>query len=185
MLERLFEEFTPSLRAATRCTQLTTELLERSRELLEQELARDRGPLQREFPTLHLLLERRWTEALERAIYADLRAMDADGSRPEQVEREVRAELELLSPETSKIRVFGRVDRVDRLRDGSLRVIDFKTGAHPERDVVNLQVLRGQRPQLATYGLLLSEQPGDQRVSELCIRSVSYTHLTLPTILLV
>lgn len=58
----------------------------------------------------------------------------AEGLRPEQVLATEyplggdRGEAEVTLPDGRPIRLVGRIDRVDRLDDGRLRVVDYKTG---------------------------------------------------------
>jgi probable DNA repair protein len=85
--------------------------------------------------TRHLLtLEARWIEARVLEIVA------ADAARPafvvESIEEQCTAHIGALSLEL-------RPDRVDRLADGSLAVIDYKTGANAE-----LKAWLGERPAL-------------------------------------
>ncbi|HKX78217.1 MAG TPA: double-strand break repair protein AddB [Novosphingobium sp.] len=48
------------------------------------------------------------------------------------------------------VRIHGRADRIDRLPDGSLAVVDYKTGKPPSRDMVK----RGYSLQLGLIGLI-------------------------------
>lgn len=172
VLERLFERYRESLASATDCSEFFDRMLANAEQLLEAELERDRAPLQRDFPTLHLLLVDRWRNALAAVLREDLERMTRDGSRPASVEEEVRATLELRARDGSDITLglHGRTDRIDRLADGGLRLIDFKTSANPAKDVNPKQVLSGFRPQLPTYALMLAQQGG--RVDEATIRAV-------------
>ncbi len=52
--------------------------------------------------------------------------------------------------EVSGIRIHGKADRIDRLEDGNLAIIDYKTGAPPS----NSQVEQGFALQLGTLGLI-------------------------------
>jgi putative RecB family exonuclease len=63
------------------------------------------------------------------------------------------------------IRVLGKVDRADELEDGSLHVIDYKTGKYKEEEVSNLQ--------LQIYSLIVSANRTQQ------VTKASY--LFLPT----
>ncbi|MBD3730186.1 MAG: PD-(D/E)XK nuclease family protein [Sphingomonadales bacterium] len=53
------------------------------------------------------------------------------------------------------VRIFGKADRIDRLEDGTLAVVDYKTGQPPS----NGQVKAGYALQLGTLGLM-AEQGG-------------------------
>lgn len=60
------------------------------------------------------------------------------------------------------LRVRGRIDRVDRARDGSLVVTDYKTGKPEPYQVLNVDPCdRGQRLQLAVYALAGRKGFGD------------------------
>jgi ATP-dependent helicase/nuclease subunit B len=48
------------------------------------------------------------------------------------------------------VKVFGRIDRIDRLADGRLAIIDYKTGGAPS----NTMVAAGYALQLGTLGLI-------------------------------
>ncbi len=48
------------------------------------------------------------------------------------------------------VRVYGKVDRIDRLPDGGLAIVDYKTGSPPS----GKQVARGYALQLGTLGLM-------------------------------
>ncbi|MFC5380634.1 PD-(D/E)XK nuclease family protein [Aquipuribacter nitratireducens] len=65
-------------------------------------------------------------------------------------EHQVDVLLEL--PEAGRVRVRGTVDRVERLPDGSVRVVDLKTGS----SAVSVQAA-AEDPQLELYQLALSE----------------------------
>ncbi len=62
--------------------------------------------------------------------------------------------------EVDGIRVFGRADRIDRLADGSLAVIDYKTGTPPSAKMVR----EGYSLQLGLIGLIAREG-GFEKVS--------------------
>ncbi|AKQ42150.1 helicase [Aurantiacibacter atlanticus] len=51
------------------------------------------------------------------------------------------------------IRIFGKADRIDRLADGSLAVVDYKTGSPP----TGKQVQQGYALQLGTIALILRD----------------------------
>ena len=55
--------------------------------------------------------------------------------------------------EVRGVRVFGKADRIDRLPDGTLAVVDYKTGRVPTKD----QVKDGYALQLGTTGLILRD----------------------------
>ena len=81
---------------------------------------------------IHPMVRALWTPRLLEAIdsLADLeRENRAAGRRPLAAEITGQAKI-------AGILVQGRVDRIDRLADGSLAVIDYKTGAPPTRKAV-------------------------------------------------
>lgn len=84
-----------------------------------------------------------------------LRGHEAQGARFESAEE--AHELPLADSGPDGLRLIGRIDRVDRLRDGSAMVIDYKTEA------LTRTRQRIKRPledtQLAFYAALLGEEP--------------------------
>lgn len=60
----------------------------------------------------------------------------------------------------TSVRVRGRVDRVDRLRDGTLRLIDYKTGRAFELDKKRGPFNDGHKLQLAVYSPAVSQKFG-------------------------
>lgn len=59
------------------------------------------------------------------------------------------------------VRFRGKIDRVDRAPDGSLSVVDYKTGSSGSFTVLDSDpVGRGERLQLAIYGLAVETGPG-------------------------
>ena len=130
--------------------------------------------LRRDFPGLHRLIERRWLQGLTRAIREDLGQMHADGSRPASIERELEYGLPVAAPNDVApigLRVRGKLDRIDRLAENGLRVLDFKTGAKPERSTDGTSLLRGKNMQLLLYAMLLRADT-DRTPEELEIRSL-------------
>ncbi|GAB3523493.1 PD-(D/E)XK nuclease family protein [Arthrobacter monumenti] len=62
--------------------------------------------------------------------------------------------VELMLDDGSGVRFGGKVDRIDRHDDGSIRVIDYKTGkADSYRDLKSHPTANGTRFQLPVYGL--------------------------------
>ncbi|MEP6763644.1 MAG: PD-(D/E)XK nuclease family protein, partial [Gemmatimonadaceae bacterium] len=59
-------------------------------------------------------------------------------------------------PDGSSIRVHGRVDRVDKLRDGTLRLIDYKTGRSFDFDAKLGAFNGGRKLQLSVYSPAVS-----------------------------
>jgi ATP-dependent helicase/nuclease subunit B len=78
------------------------------------------------------------------------RARRAAGIAPLKLEH--RGELEIAGI-AGGFTVHARADRIDRRADGTLEIIDYKTGAVPTAELVK----RGLRPQLALEGLIARE----------------------------
>jgi len=93
-------------------------------------------------PVMQALWEPRLIEAL-RWIAERMRAAAAEGRRPIAAEIEGRAEV-------AGITLKGKVDRIDRLADGSLAIVDYKTGKAPSA----AQVEAGYAMQLGLLGLI-------------------------------
>lgn len=64
----------------------------------------------------------------------------------------------LLLDDGTSVRVRGRVDRVDRLSDGTLRLVDYKTGRSFELDTPRGAFDGGRKLQLAVYSPAVSRQ---------------------------
>ncbi len=95
---------------------------------------------------IHPMLRALWAPRLLEAIdwIADLeRNNKAQGRRP--LKAEVEGETVLAG-----VTVHGRADRIDRLADGGLAIIDYKTGAPPTQKAVNA----GFALQLGLLGLI-------------------------------
>ncbi|MFL6721564.1 MAG: double-strand break repair protein AddB [Sphingomonas sp.] len=96
--------------------------------------------------TIHPMLRALWAPRLLEAIdwIAELeRTNRAAGRRP--LKAEVTGEAALAG-----VTVHGRADRIDRLADGSIAIIDYKTGAPPTQKAVNA----GFALQLGLLGLI-------------------------------
>ena len=95
---------------------------------------------------IHPMLRALWAPRLLEAIdwIADLeRANQEEGRRPLSAEIEGEAEL-------AGILVHGRADRIDRLPDGGIAIIDYKTGKPPSQKAVD----EGFALQLGLLGLI-------------------------------
>ena len=183
VLERLYEEFLAQLKSTKAPTQLAGAMQERAAALLAEELATTEPPLAREFPGLHKLTERQLLAGLRLAIAEDLDVMGEDGSRPQSVEQKLTSELLFThAAETDPIRllVTGKLDRVDDLPGGGIRVLDYKTGTKPENQVSPLQTLRGRRLQLVLYGML-ARTATSENPEQLEVRSVRPRRAMDPT----
>jgi ATP-dependent helicase/nuclease subunit B len=76
---------------------------------------------------------------------------DARRENAERVVAEVTGSLTFLAP-GGPFRLTARADRIDLLRDGSLAITDYKTGAPPK----DLRVLEGLSPQLPLEAAIAS-----------------------------
>ena len=95
---------------------------------------------------IHPMLRALWAPRLLEAIdwIADMeRKNQAEGRRP--LKAEIKGEAPL-----SGILVHGRADRIDRLADGSVAIIDYKTGKPPSQKAVD----EGFALQLGLLGLI-------------------------------
>jgi ATP-dependent helicase/nuclease subunit B len=96
-------------------------------------------------PVMQALWEPRLIEALKWVVN-EIRDHAAQGRRP------IAAELEGTA-EVAGITLKGKVDRIDRLADGSLAIVDYKTGKPPSAS----QVETGYSMQLGLLGLIAAE----------------------------
>ena len=108
-------------------------LLPRARQLLANEAIH---------PMLRALWQPRLLEAID-FIADEMRKNRAAGRHP--VEAEIKGELELAS-----VRLEGTADRIDRLADNSLAIVDYKTGKAPAAKAVD----EGFALQLGLLGLI-------------------------------
>ena len=96
--------------------------------------------------TIHPMLRALWGPRLLEAI-ASIEALETrnreSGRRP--LKAEISGEAEI-----GGIAVHGKADRIDRLADGSLAIIDYKTGAPPSQKAVD----EGFALQLGLLGLI-------------------------------
>ncbi|MCP1471096.1 ATP-dependent helicase/nuclease subunit B [Sphingobium sp. OAS761] len=102
-------------------------------------------------PEVHPLLRALWQPRLIEAIRwiaAEVAADKAAGRHILAVEREGRADI-------AGVTLMGKADRIDRLPDGSVAIIDYKTGKPPSA----AQVKAGFALQLGLLGLI-AEQGG-------------------------
>ena len=95
----------------------------------------------------HPLLSALWRPRLLRALEWVALELEAQQGR-EPVSVEQFGEMEVRG-----IRIFGKADRIDRMDDGSLGVVDYKTGAPPSGS----EVAAGYALQLGTIGLIAKE----------------------------
>jgi ATP-dependent helicase/nuclease subunit B len=78
-----------------------------------------------------------------------------------------------LSRAKGKFRLYGRADRIDRLKDGTLAIIDYKTGRKPSlRDVV-----LGFAPQLPLEAAMV-QGGGFKGVPAAAVSQLRYWHVT-------
>jgi ATP-dependent helicase/nuclease subunit B len=96
--------------------------------------------------TIHPMLRTLWQPRLMEAIRwveAQEIANRAEGRRPVAAEKRGEAEI-------AGIVLHGKVDRIDRLHDGGLAIVDYKTGKAPAQKAVNA----GFALQLGLLGLI-------------------------------
>jgi len=96
--------------------------------------------------TIHPMLRALWAPRLLEAINwvaGEERANRAEGRRPLAAERAGKADI-------GGIALEGRADRIDRLADGQLAIIDYKTGKAPAQKAVDA----GFALQLGLLGLI-------------------------------
>ena len=97
----------------------------------------------------HPLVRSLWWPRLAKGlewIDAEIAELERDGRRV--LVSEARGEMEYLG-----VRVHGRADRIDQLADGSLAVVDYKTGGPP----TPASVEKGFALQLGTLGLIAAD----------------------------
>src|SRR5690606_37779338 len=82
-----------------------------------------------------------------------VRSAEGEGRVVLAVERKAEMRVE-------GVRIYGRADRFDRLPDGTIAVIDYKTGKPPSA----AEVAKGYRLQLGALGLMV-EQGGVEGVT--------------------
>lgn len=88
------------------------------------------------------------------------------------VAAEVRGELSLKGLEQEFI-VHAKADRIDRLKDGGLVIVDYKTGSLPAEK----HVVAGRRPQLSLEALI-AEAGGFKNVAAEAVTELAYWQLT-------
>ena len=86
-------------------------------------------------------------------LLAALQWIEAEGEALRQDGRVVAGSEAQGSMKVQGVRVHGRADRIDRLADGSLAIVDYKTGTVPTRR----EVLAGYRLQLGILGLIAQD----------------------------
>ena len=96
---------------------------------------------------IHPLLRGLWRPRLYEGLEWVARTIDEQPDR-EIVAIECKGEMKF-----DGVRVYGRADRIDRLPDGTLAIVDYKTGHPPSA----AQVEAGYALQLGTLGLITSE----------------------------
>jgi len=96
-------------------------------------------------PLFRALWQPRLIDALER-FAGWIAAAEAEGR--EVLASEIEGEMTFLG-----VKVKGRADRIDRLPDGSLAIVDYKTGQPPSKP----QVLAGYALQLGLLGLIAGQ----------------------------
>ncbi|MEQ1497971.1 MAG: double-strand break repair protein AddB [Novosphingobium sp.] len=97
----------------------------------------------------HPLVRSLWWPRLARALeWIDAQIIIQRAEGRTVVASEAKGAMEYLG-----VKVHGRADRIDRLADGSLAIVDYKTGAPPSGTMVE----QGFALQLGTIGLIASD----------------------------
>jgi ATP-dependent helicase/nuclease subunit B len=105
-------------------------------------------------------------ERLARWIIAFENERRAKGWRPLALEREGRMTL------ASSLTLIGRADRIDARSDGTIEIIDYKTGAPPTAD----EVVSGLEPQLPLLGLI-AQQGGFEALGPRTVGALRYVQV--------
>jgi ATP-dependent helicase/nuclease subunit B len=95
-----------------------------------------------------------WSPRLDRIAdwVAEIEAERRSLHPLDAIEAELSGAIDLMRPHGS-FRLSGRADRIERYRDGSLAILDYKTGAPPAQSVVDA----GLAPQLLLEALIAVE----------------------------
>ncbi|MEY4953150.1 MAG: double-strand break repair protein AddB [Pseudomonadota bacterium] len=97
----------------------------------------------------HPLVRSLWWPRLQRGLeWIDEQIAEQRAEGREVLKSEIKGEMQYLG-----VKVHGRADRIDRLADGSLGVVDYKTGAPPSGKMVE----NGFALQLGTIGLIAAD----------------------------
>lgn len=97
----------------------------------------------------HPLVRSLWWPRLSRALeWIDAQIVVQRDQGRTVIASEAKGEMEYLG-----VKVHGRADRIDRLADGSLGIVDYKTGMPPSGGMVE----QGFALQLGTIGLIASD----------------------------
>jgi RecB family exonuclease len=118
-------------------------------------LLRETSPLAYTLPALHHILVRQWSLAVARSFADDVRALRTYGIVPLHQEHRLAGQLSLGDGRVLAVR--GRADRIDRLADGGLRVIDYKTGGNAGAVLSTTDILKGRRLQMPVYAAMASQ----------------------------
>ena len=95
----------------------------------------------------HPIMRSLWEPRLMRGLQWIEQTVAADADR-EPVLAEEWGEMQV-----NGVTIFGKIDRIDRFADGSLAIVDYKTGAPPSKQAV----AAGYALQLGTLGLMAEE----------------------------
>lgn len=109
---------------------------------------------------------------VKRAIQADLNYTQEHGEESLTVTAtEGKAEVELASA-SGKFKLKGTIDRLDLTQDGTLRILDYKTGKVEAKDLkldsiedLNSEDANPKALQLLSYGLMIKDQPKSGNVA--------------------
>jgi len=97
----------------------------------------------------HPLVRSLWWPRLSKALeWIDTQIAEQRAAGREVLASEIKGAMDYLG-----VKVHGRADRIDRLADGTLAVVDYKTGAPPSGKMVE----QGFALQLGTIGLIAAD----------------------------
>jgi hypothetical protein len=116
------------------------------------------SPLAHTLPALHRILVKHWAHAVADSFAQDAASLRAYGIR--QLAGEIDLEGDLPLGDGRSLRVRGRADRIDALADGSLRIVDYKTGRRPEAVLSPADILKGRHLQMPAYAAMAPQTEG-------------------------
>jgi ATP-dependent helicase/nuclease subunit B len=116
-------------------------------------------------------LQAYWGPRLQRIIDWVAAQEPLRRARAERVHAERRGKLEL--KEAGDFLLHGKADRIEELADGSLAVLDYKTGTAPGKT----DVLTGKSPQLALEAII-AEAGGFEKLGGKSVEELVYWRLS-------
>jgi RecB family exonuclease len=129
---------------------------------LERAAAQFRGDMQKRHPRLFEAYLDAMAASIHDFLQRDLGALLPSGVASIESERDVSARIDVGGG--AALAVEGRIDRIVRRPDGSLRVGDYKTGAF-KKQLARLEIRRGRSLQLPLYTLAIARSRATESVS--------------------